>query len=137
MPTIIYLTEDVRSKEEIMEAIEQGRYTIYIQSPEYTKYTKIKPETIGKQLDKLSPITRYRRFLKELSRQVGLPIERMRDAVQILPKVTEFITDGTLADKLSISPYFRNKVHRDEIQKALDVAYNELLNKLRVMLRGW
>jgi hypothetical protein len=61
----------------------------------------------------------------------------MRDAVQILPKVTEFITDGTLADKLSISPYFRNKVHRDDIQKALDVAYNELLNKLRVMLRGW
>jgi hypothetical protein len=135
MATIIYLNEDVRTKEEIMEAIEQGKYTIFIQSPEYTKYTKIKPETIGKQLDKLSPSTRHRRFLKELSRQVGLPIERKRDAVQILVKFTDFIKDGTLADELSTSPWLRNKVHRDDIQKALVVAYNKLLVKLLVMLR--
>jgi hypothetical protein len=128
MATIIYLPEDVRSKEEIMEAIEQGKYIIYIKSPEYTK---IKPETIEKQLDKLSPSTRHRRSLKELSIQVGLPIERKRDAVQILLKLTKFIKDGTLADELSISPWFRNKVHRDDIQKALDVAYNKLLRSLK------
>jgi hypothetical protein len=125
MATIVYLPEDVRSKEEIMEAIEQGRYTIYIRSPEYTKYTKIKPETIEKQLDKLSPITRYRRFLKELSGQVGLPIERMRDAVQILPKFVKFVKDGKLAEELSI--LLRNRVHRDEIQRAIDVAFERWL----------
>jgi hypothetical protein len=119
MPTIIYLNEDVRTKEEIMEAIEQEKYTIYIKSPDYRK---IKPE---KQLDKLSPITRYRRFLKELSRQVGLPIERMRDAVQILPKFVKFVKGGKLAEELSIS--LRNRVHRDEIQRAIVVAFERWL----------
>jgi len=125
MATIIYLNEDVRTKEEIMEAIEQGKYTIFIQSPEYTKYTKIKPETIGKQLDKLSPSTRHRRFLKELSRRVGLPIERKRDAVQILPKFVKFVKDGKLAEELSI--LLRNRVHRDEIQRAIVVAFERWL----------